>query len=130
MDADWPVAHGELKLGDLSLERGGLLTDARLSWQSHGRLNAARDNAIVYPCSYTATSDDLTWLIGPDGILDPTRYLIVIPDMFSNGRSTSAADRPDYPAVVTAGDNVRAQHRLLTEAASVFLRQHQFERSV
>ena len=119
MAADWPVAHGEFELGDLPLQWGGTLRDARLSWQSHGRLTEARDNVIIYPCSYTATSDDLTWLIGPDGILDPTRYFIVIADMFSNGRSTSAADRPDYPALVTAGDNVRAQHRLLTEHLQV-----------
>jgi homoserine O-acetyltransferase len=70
---------------------------------------------IVYPCSYTASHEDLAWLIGPDGVLDPTRWFIVIPDMFSNGYSSGAADTADYPAVVTMADNVRAQHRLLTE---------------
>src|SRR3954470_20860452 len=35
--------------------------------------------------------------------------------MFSNGLSSSAADDPGFPAVVTAGDNVRAQGRLLQE---------------
>ena len=35
--------------------------------------------------------------------------------MFSNGLSTSAADTEEYPALVTMHDNVRAQHRLLTE---------------
>jgi homoserine O-acetyltransferase len=39
----------------------------------------------------------------------------VIPDMFANGLSSGAADTADYPAVVTMADNVRAQHRLLTE---------------
>jgi homoserine O-acetyltransferase len=47
-------------------------------------------------------------------VLDPGRWFIVIPDMFSNGLSSGAADTPDYPAVVTMADNVRAQHRLLT----------------
>ena len=70
---------------------------------------------IVYPCSYTADHEELSWLIGPDGVLDPTRWFIVIPDMFSNGLSSSAADTADYPALVTMADNVRAQHRLLTE---------------
>jgi len=39
----------------------------------------------------------------------------VVPDMFSNGVSSSAADTPGFPALVTMADNVRAQHRLLTE---------------
>jgi homoserine O-acetyltransferase/O-succinyltransferase len=104
-----------LELGDLPVERGGVIGDARLAWQAHGTLNAARDNVIVYPCSYGADHEELAWLIGPDGVLDPTRWFIVVPDMFSNGVSSSAADTADYPAVVTMADNVRAQYRLLTE---------------
>ncbi len=112
---DWPVSDGVLHLGDLAVERGGVIRDARLAWQAHGTLNEARDNVVVYPCSYTATHEDLTWLIGPDGVLDPHRWFIVIPDMFSNSLSSSAADIDNFPAVVTMADNVRAQHRLLTE---------------
>jgi homoserine O-acetyltransferase/O-succinyltransferase len=111
----WPVEEGEFALGDFAVERGGVIRDAKLSWQSHGTLNAAGDNLIVYPCSCTATHEDLRWLISPDGVLDPTRWFVVIPDMFSNGLSSSAADTPDYPLLVTAQDNVRAQRRLLSE---------------
>jgi homoserine O-acetyltransferase/O-succinyltransferase len=115
----WPVEEGVLELGDFAVERGGMIRSARLSWQAHGTLNAERDNVIVYPCSYTAQHDDLTWLIGPDQILDPTRWFIVIPDMFSNGLSSSASGTADYPAVVTMADNVRAQHRLVVEHLGV-----------
>ncbi|SRR5216683_1385339 len=113
-DPGWPVQDGVLELGDLPVERGGVIRDARLVWQAHGTLNDARDNVIVYPCSYTAVHEDLAWLIGPDAVLDPVRWFIVVPDMFSNGLSSSAADTADYPAVVTMADNVRVQHRLLT----------------
>jgi len=113
------VAKGRFALGDLPVERGGVIRSAELAWQTHGTLNAARDNVIVYPCSYTATSDDLAWLIGEDGVLDPTRWFIVVPDMFSNAVSTSAADDPGFPPLVTMADNVRAQHRLLTEQFDV-----------
>ncbi len=111
----WPVAQGRFGLGDLQVELGGTIGDATLAWQTHGTLNAARDNVVVYPCSYGADHDSLSWLIGPDGVLDPTRWFVVVPDMFSNGVSSSAAEDPDFPPVVTMADNVRAQHRLLTE---------------
>ena len=95
------------------MAKGGVLHDARLGWQAHGTLNAAGDNAIVYPCSYGATHDDEAWAVGPDALFDAERWFIVIPDQFSNAVSSSAADDPDYPPVVTAADNVHAQRRLL-----------------
>jgi len=116
---DWPVTEGVLELGDVEAEHGGVIRGARLAWQAHGTLDAARDNVVVFPCSYGATHTDLAALIGPDLVLDPTRWFVVVPDMFSNGLSSSAADDPDFPAVVTAGDNVRAQRRLLTEVWGV-----------
>ena len=115
MSATWPVTQGVFSLGDLDVELGGTIQDAQLTWQAHGTLNEARDNVIVYPCSYTATHDDLAWLIGPDLVLDPTEWFIIVPDMFSNGFSSSPSNRDDYPAAVTMADNVRAQYRLLTE---------------
>jgi homoserine O-acetyltransferase len=111
----WPVAEGIFELGDFGVERGGVIRDARLAWQAHGVLNESRDNVIVYPCSYTATHSELSWLIGPGQILDPERWFIIIPDMFSNGLSTSAAEIEDFPSLVTMGDNVLAQRRLLVE---------------
>ncbi len=111
----WPVTDGVLELGDLHVERGGVIRGARLAWQSHGTLNADRDNLVLYPCSFSARHQDLSWLIGPDGVLDPTRWFVVIVDMFSNGESSSASELEDYPDVVTPADNVRAQHRLVTE---------------
>jgi homoserine O-acetyltransferase/O-succinyltransferase len=119
MTAGWPVQDGVFDLGDLPVERGGVIPDAKLAWQAHGTLNEARDNVIVYPCSYTADHEDLSWLIGPDGVLDPGRWFIVIPDMFSNGRSSGAAETDGFPPLVTMADNVRAQHRLLTEVFGV-----------
>jgi homoserine O-acetyltransferase/O-succinyltransferase len=117
--ATWPVRDGVLELGDLPAERGGTIRGARLAWQAHGTLNPARDNVIVYPCSYTADHDGLAWLIGQDGVLDPARWFIVIPDMFSNGLSSGAAGTSEFPPVVTMADNVRAQHRLLREVFGV-----------
>jgi len=112
---DWPTDSGVFQLGDVVVQSGEVMRGATLSWKTHGTLSAARDNVVVYPTSYGAQHTDLEWLIGPDGILDPTRWFIVIPDMFSNGLSSSAATTPDYPQVVTSWDNIQAQNRLLAE---------------
>ena len=113
--APWPRAEGVFSLGDVEVQLGGTIRDARIVWQTHGTLNAARDNVVLYPCSYTAQHPDMAFLIGPDGILDPGRWFIVIPNMFSNGLSSGAADTPEFPAVVTSWDLVQTQKRLLAE---------------
>jgi homoserine O-acetyltransferase len=115
----WPTQQGVHALGDLPLAAGGVLHDAQLSWKAHGTLAPARDNVVVYPTSYSAQHPELEWLIGPDGILDPTRWFIVQPDMFGNGLSSSPSNRAGYPALVTAWDNVEAQRRLLVERFGV-----------
>ena len=110
---DWPAASGIFDLGGLPLDSGGTLPGARLGWKTHGTLSPARDNAILYPTSYGAQHPELEWLIGPGGVLDPTRWFIVQVDQFGNGISTSPGNAPDYPALVTVADNVRAQARML-----------------
>ena len=115
----WPTAEGTFHLGDMPLHRGGVLPDAKLVWKTHGTLNAARDNVVLYPTSYGAQHPDLEWLIGPEGILDPTRWFIVIPNMFTNGLSSSPSNCAPWPALVTSWDSVAAQRRLLREVWGV-----------
>jgi homoserine O-acetyltransferase/O-succinyltransferase len=115
----WSQETGEFRLGDFKVRSGETIRDARLVWKSHGTLSPARDNVVLYPCSYGARHEDLEWLIGPDRILDPTRWFIVIPNMFSNGVSSGAAETPDYPKLVTSWDSVQAQRRLLSEQFDV-----------
>lgn len=111
-------------LGDFTFQSGATLRGAFLAYKTFGTLNAARDNAIVYPTWYSGQHGDNEWLIGPSMALDPEKYFIVIPDMFGNGLSSSPSNTPEpYNAArfprVTAYDNVRAQHRLMTEKFGV-----------
>jgi homoserine O-acetyltransferase/O-succinyltransferase len=110
----WPDSSGEFRLGDFQVQSGETIRDARLVWKAHGTLSPERDNVVLYPCSHGAKHEDLEWLIGPDGILDPTRWFIVLPNMFSNGVSSGAAETPDYPKLVTSWDSVQAQRRMLS----------------
>ena len=112
---DWATRTGRHDLGDLLLRSGDVLPGAVLSWKTYGTLAPGRDNAVLFPTSYGAQYTDQEWLIAPDKILDPTRWFVVVPDMFGNGLSSSPSNTAGYPALVTAADNVRAQRRLLAE---------------
>ncbi|WP_432346917.1 alpha/beta fold hydrolase [Shinella yambaruensis] len=108
------------ELGDFALQNGAILREAKLAYKTFGTLNAAKDNAILYPTWYSGQHYDNEWLVGPGMALDPGRYFIIIPNMFGNGLSSSPSNMPEpYNAArfpkVTAYDNVRAQHRLVTE---------------
>jgi homoserine O-acetyltransferase/O-succinyltransferase len=111
----WPTQQGVYEPGDFTLQSGARIPSARLSWKAHGTLSPARDNVIVYPTSYGAQHPDLAWLIGPDKVLDPSRWFIVIPDMFGNGLSSSPSDTANYPTLVTVHDNVQLQRAALAE---------------
>jgi homoserine O-acetyltransferase len=112
------------QLGDFLLQSGIVMPDAKLSYAVHGELNDACDNVIVYPTWATGRHSANEVFVGPGRALDPQRYFIVIPDMFTNGLSTSPStcspplDGPRFP-LVTAYDNVRAQHQLLVEHLGV-----------
>ena len=83
-------------------------------------MNEARDNVIVYPTWWSGRHQANAGYVGKGKALDPEKYFIVVPDMFTNGLSTSPSncappcDGMNFP-LVTAYDNVIAQHRLLTE---------------
>jgi homoserine O-acetyltransferase len=109
------------ELGDLALQGGGTLPDARIVYQTYGTLDPDKYNVILYPTSYSAQHTDIEWLIGADGVLDPGRYFIVIPNMFTNGLSSSPSNTgaPGSFPNITVADNVHAQRRLLTEALGI-----------
>lgn len=108
------------ELGTFEFQCGLAVPNARLAYKTFGKLNAAKDNVIVYPTWYSGQHYDNEWLIGPGMALDPEKYFIIIPNMFGNGLSTSPSNTPEpynadrFPNV-TAYDNVKAQHRLVTE---------------
>jgi homoserine O-acetyltransferase/O-succinyltransferase len=116
--------HGPWQIfaaGDLPLEAGGVLRDAKLAYAVHGTLNAARDNAILVPTWYSGTSKVMEQLfIGPGRALDPQRYCIIVVNQLGNGLSSSphntagAQTMANFPRL-QIGDDVRAQHQLVTK---------------
>lgn len=108
------------RLGDVALQSGEVLPDAQLAYVTHGTLNSAKDNAIVFPTHYGGTHRSNAAIIGSGRPLDPSRYFIIVPNLFGNGLSSSPSNTPapyngpHFPHT-TVYDNVRCQYRLVTE---------------
>jgi len=102
--------------GDVTLQSGAVFPSMRLAYKTYGRLNAGKDNVIVYPTSFSAQHFDTEWLIQPGGILDPDRFFIVIPNLFGNGLSSSPSNSDVTPFPdISYHDAVAVQRRLLVE---------------
>ena len=120
--AEQQGAYELLPLGRFELEEGGVIEDLQLAVATYGELNAAKDNAILVPTWFSGTH--ATWwqvYLGEGRALDPSRYFIVVVNQIGNGLSTSPHTTTDpliamsrFPKV-RIGDDVRAQHRLVTE---------------
>lgn len=121
-------AHGPFEffeLGDFALIKGGRLKNAQLAYRTFGRLNEARDNAILFTTWFSGTGKILEQVyVGDLHALDPTRYFIVIVEQLGNGLSTSPHNAdveqrgPAFPELDIA-DDVIAQRRLLRERFGV-----------
>lgn len=110
-------------LGDWQLQSGHILPNAHLAYKTYGSPSSP---CIVYPTWYSGTIvEGNEWLIDlpshPRKALDPEKYFIVIVALFGNGESTSPSNSElgvDLPKA-TMYDNVRAQHKLITEGLDV-----------
>ena len=108
------------ELGDVLLQSGMTLRNAKLAYKTFGTLNADKSNAIVFPTWYSSFISENEWLIGEGMGLDPAKYFIIVPALFGNGQSSSPSNTPRpsngsrFPNV-TMSDNVSCQHRLVTE---------------
>ena len=112
--------HDYYELGNFALISGQTLPGAKLAYKTLGKLNAAKDNAIVLPHMYSGTSAFMEAFIGEDRPLDPKKYFFILPGQFGNGMSSSPHSQPApwnqaaFP-MVHIGDDVIAQHKLVTE---------------
>lgn len=119
-----PALCQTFKLFNFKLQCGMTLPQAELAYATYGELNNDKSNAILYPTSYGAWHSDIDWLIGPERILDPTKYFIVIANMFGNGLSTSPSNLAEpydasYLSHFSHVDNVRAQREMLASCFGI-----------
>ncbi len=118
---------------ELRLESGGCLPAVVVAYETYGKLNAARDNAVLI-ChalsgdSHVAKHDEedvAGWwdiVVGPGQAIDTNRYFVICPNILGGCRGTTGPNtinpltsRPyggDFPAI-TVGDMVEVQRWLV-----------------
>jgi homoserine O-acetyltransferase len=108
------------ELGDFRLRCGATLPDAELAYTTHGALNPAKDNAILFLNFLGGGPEALEVWIGAGRPLDPSRYFFILPNHFGLAPTSSPSNAPPpfnrgaFP-MVTIADDVIAQQRLVTE---------------
>jgi len=120
--------QGEFKLfdlGDFVLENGETLRGAQLAYRTFGALNSDKSNAVLVTTWFSGTGKVMEDVyVGRGHALDPDKYFIVIADQLGGGVSSSPQNSPapqtmgKFPKL-SIGDDVRAQHQLLTELFSI-----------
>lgn len=117
----------------MALELGGQLPKVTVAYETYGRLNAARDNAVLICHALSGDShvakhddqDDPGWwdvLVGPGKPVDTNQLFVICPNLLGGCRGTTGpgsinplTDKPygrDFPTV-TVGDMVEVQRRLM-----------------
>jgi homoserine O-acetyltransferase len=126
--AHWPdqPPHKIAHLGEFTVESGGLIKDLKISYVTHGRLNAAKDNAVLFMHGFGANHHGLDHLIGPGRPLDTDKYFVISADNLGATQttfehSTSATNsglKMKFP-FFNQRDIVKANHRLITEGLGI-----------
>jgi homoserine O-acetyltransferase len=130
-----PLRHAEvLELDEpLLLERGGRLERVQVAYETYGKLNEKKDNAVLICHALSGDShvamhdvDDLPgwWdiVVGPGKSVDTDRYFVICPNLLGGCRGTTGPDSanpatgqcygPDFPTI-TIGDMIEVQRRLI-----------------
>lgn len=108
-------------LGTCTLASGATIRDCRIAYRTFGRLNPARDNAILIPTFFAGRSEDHLFMLGD--YVDSTQYHVIIADALSDGHSSSpsnvGAESRSAFRDLTIGDMVDAHYRLVTEQLGI-----------
>ncbi|MCC7518065.1 MAG: homoserine O-acetyltransferase [Verrucomicrobiae bacterium] len=129
-----PLRHARrVAFGELRLELGGCLSEIVVVYETWGRLNRARDNAVLICHALSgdshaarhSPSDDPGWwdvVVGPGKSIDTRKYFVICPNVLGGCRGTTGPNslNPDtgrpygahFPTITTA-DIVEVQKRLV-----------------
>lgn len=114
------------QLGDLRLESGAVIPNFRMTYITHGTLNAEKSNAILSIHGLQGNRNNQSYWVGAGKAFDPKRYFIIQPDTLG-----AASMDPDATTSPTRSglnmafprfnirDMVQAEYRMLTECLGI-----------
>jgi homoserine O-acetyltransferase/O-succinyltransferase len=102
---------------DFEFENGSVLPELRVAYETHGKLNAGRDNAILLVHGTSGDRHAYDAMIGPGKTFDTDINFVITVDAIGGGDSSSPKDGlgQDFPRY-TIRDMMTAQHALVTRA--------------
>ena len=108
--------EGTFTIPDFKFEKGGQLSNMKVGYMTWGKLNDAKDNALLILPATNAPKAWAAYHIGPGKTFDSDKYFIIGVDPIGSGTSSQPKDGlgVDFPKY-SIRDMVRAQHELLTK---------------
>jgi homoserine O-acetyltransferase/O-succinyltransferase len=114
--------HQVASLGNFRFESGETIDELKVSYVTYGKLNAARDNAVLSLQHFTGDHHDNEFLIGPGKAFDPEKYFVIATDFLANAKlrqdlttgPTNSGLKMRFPRI-TARDWVNADAKLVRE---------------
>jgi homoserine O-acetyltransferase/O-succinyltransferase len=127
-NAHWPeqAPHLFADLGKFEFELGGSILNLRMSYVTHGKLNAAKDNAILFLHGFAADHHGMDQFIGPGGALDTNKYFVVCIDTLGETKTdaehstspTNSGLKMKFPQF-NGRDKNKAAYKLVTETLGI-----------
>ena len=116
--------HGDFELAEIGNiivgQNDETLRNCKIAYRTFGKLNAEKSNAVLVTTWFSGTGKVMEDVyIGEEHTLNPDKYFIIVVDQIGAGTSSSPHNTPapqsmaNFPDI-TIGDDVRAQHKLLT----------------
>lgn len=114
--------HQVASLGNFRFESGEIIGELKVSYVTYGKLNAARDNAVLSLQHASGDHHDNEFLIGPGKAFDPGKYFVIATDFLANSKlrqdlttgPTNSGLKMRFPRI-TARDWVNADVKLVKE---------------
>jgi len=102
-------------LYDFEFENGSVLPELRVAYETQGKLNAGRDNAILLVHGTMGDRHAFDSTIGPGKTFDTEKNFVITVDAIGGGDSSSPKDGlgQDFPRY-TIRDMMAAQHALVS----------------
>jgi homoserine O-acetyltransferase/O-succinyltransferase len=110
-------------ISECNFSNGSVIAPCKIAYLSFGQLNTEKDNAVLVTTWLLGRSEDWIPFLGQSGIVDTTKFYVIIVDALGNGRSQSVSNSTTSDQLafnaLTIGDMVQSQYRLFKERLGI-----------